>query len=234
MRNLLLLSNSTNHGQGYLDHAMHEVRVLLGAARRLVFVPFALHDRAAYVAKARARFATEGIEVDELTANAVGRRLLGSAEAVFVGGGNTFRLLKTLQESELLEPLRRRVRDGVPYLGASAGINVVCPTIKTTNDMPIVQPPRFEALGIVPFQINPHYLDPDPGSRHMGETREDRIREFHEDNDVPVVGLREGAWLRIEGTGGRVGGAASARVFRRGRAPEELAPGASLEALLAD
>jgi len=172
--------------------------------------------------------------VDELTANAVGRRLLGSAEAVFVGGGNTFRLLKTLQESELLEPLRRRVRDGVPYLGASAGINVVCPTIKTTNDMPIVQPPRFEALGIVPFQINPHYLDPDPGSRHMGETREDRIREFHEENDVPVVGLREGAWLRIEGTGGRVGGAASARVFRRGRAPEELAPGASLEALLAD
>ena len=234
MRNLLLLSNSTNHGQGYLGHAMHEVRVLLGAARRLVFVPFALHDRAAYVAKARARFATEGIEVDELTANAVGRRLLGSAEAVFVGGGNTFRLLKTLQESELLEPLRRRVRDGVPYLGASAGINVVCPTIKTTNDMPIVQPPRFEALGIVPFQINPHYLDPDPGSRHMGETREDRIREFHEENDVPVVGLREGAWLRIEGTGGRVGGAASARVFRRGRAPEELAPGASLEALLAD
>ena len=234
MRNLLLLSNSTNHGQGYLGHAMHEVRVLLGTARRVVFVPFALHDRAAYVAKARARFATEGIEVDELTANAVGRRLLGSAEAVFVGGGNTFRLLKTLQESELLEPLRRRVRDGVPYLGASAGINVVCPTIKTTNDMPIVQPPRFEALGIVPFQINPHYLDPDPGSRHMGETREDRIREFHEENDVPVVGLREGAWLRIEGTGGRVGGAASARVFRRGRAPEELAPGASLEALLAD
>ena len=234
MRNLLLLSNSTNHGQGYLDHAISEVRGLLGTTRRLVFVPFALHDRAAYAAKARARFAAEGIEVDELTANAVGRHRLGSAEAVFVGGGNTFRLLKTLQESELLEALRRRVRDGLPYLGASAGINIVCPTIKTTNDMPIVQPPRFEALGIVPFQINPHYLDPDPGSRHMGETREDRIREFHEENDVPVVGLREGTWLRIEGTGGRVGGAASARVFRRGRAPEELAPGASLEALLAD
>ena len=234
MRNLLLLSNSTNHGQGYLDHAIGEVRGLLGTARRLVFVPFALHDRAAYAAKARARFATEGIEVDELTANAVGRRRLGSAEAVFVGGGNTFRLLKTLQESELLEALRRRVRDGLPYLGASAGINIVCPTIKTTNDMPIVQPPSFEALGIVPFQINPHYLDPDPGSRHMGETREDRIREFHEENDVPVVGLREGAWLRIEGAGGQVGGAASARVFRRGRAPEELVPGASLAALLGE
>jgi dipeptidase E len=232
MRNLLLLSNSTNHGQGYLDHAMPEIRPLLGGARRLVFVPFALHDRAAYTEKARARFAAEGIEVDALTANAVGRRLLAAAEAVFVGGGNTFRLLKTLQEAELLEPLRRRVRDGLPYLGASAGINIVCPTIKTTNDMPIVQPPSFEALGIVPFQINPHYLDPDPGSRHMGETREDRIREFLEENDVAVVGLREGAWLRVEGDGGRIGGTAAARVFRRGRAPEELAAGASLAALL--
>ena len=234
MRNLLLLSNSTNHGQGYLDHALPEIRALLGGAKRLLFVPFALHDRAAYAAKARARFATEGIEVEELAGNAVGRRLLASAEAVFVGGGNTFRLLKTLQDSELLEPLRRRIRDGLPYLGASAGINIVCPTIKTTNDMPIVQPPRFEALGIVPFQINPHYLDPDPGSRHMGETREDRIREFLEENEVPVVGLREGAWLRIEGAGGQVGGAASARVFRRGRVPEELAPGASLAVLLGE
>ena len=232
MRNLLLLSNSTNHGQGYLDHALPEIRALLGAARRLVFVPFALHDRAAYAAKARARFGAEGIEVDELTPSAAGRRALASAEAVFVGGGNTFRLLKTLQDEGLLEPLRGRVRDGLPYLGASAGINIVCPTIKTTNDMPIVQPATFEALGIVPFQINPHYLDPDPGSRHMGETREDRIREFHEENDAAVVGLREGAWLRIQGGDGQIGGAAAARVFRRGRAPEELAIGASLAPLL--
>ena len=171
MRNLLLLSNSTNHGQGYLDHAMAEVRGLVGGAKQLLFVPFALHDRAAYAEKARIRFAAEGIEVDALTANAAGRRLLSSAEAVFVGGGNTFRLLKTLQDSDLLGPLRRRVRDGLPYLGACAGINIVCPTIKTTNDMPIVQPASFDALGLVPFQINPHYLDPDPGSRHMGETR---------------------------------------------------------------
>jgi dipeptidase E len=232
MRNLLLLSNSTNHGQGYLDHAMPEVRRLLGGAKRLVFVPFALHDRGAYAEKARARFAAEGIEVDALTADGAGRLRLASSKAVFVGGGNTFRLLKTLQDSELLEPLQRRVRDGLPYLGASAGINIVCPTIKTTNDMPIVQPARFEALGIVPFQINPHYLDPDPGSRHMGETREDRIREFHEENDAPVVGLREGSWLRIQGADGQIGGAAPARVFRRGRAPEELAVGASLAPLL--
>jgi dipeptidase E len=233
MRRLLLLSNSTNHGRGYLDHALPEVRALLVGVKRLLFVPFALHDRAAYAAKARARFVSEGIEVEALTADESGRRAVQSAEAVFVGGGNTFRLLKTLQDAALLEPLRARALAGLPYLGASAGINIACPTIKTTNDMPIVQPARFEALGLVPFQINPHYLDPDPGSRHMGETREDRIREFLEENDVAVVGLREGAWLRIEGKGGQVGGASAARVFRRGRAPEELAPGASLESLLA-
>jgi dipeptidase E len=232
MRRLLLLSNSTNHGQGYLDHAMPEVRALLGGVKRLLFVPFALHDCAAYAAKARARFASEGIEVDVLTADESGGRAVHSAQALFVGGGNTFRLLKALQDAALLEPLRQRARAGLPYLGASAGINIACPTIKTTNDMPIVQPDRFEALGLVPFQINPHYLDPDPGSRHMGETREDRIREFLEENDVAVVGLREGAWLRIEGAAGQVGGAAAARVFRRGRGPEELAPGAPLESLL--
>src|SRR6266545_763257 len=232
MRRLLLLSNSTNHGQGYLDHAMPEVRALLVGVKRLLFVPFALHDRVAYAAKARARFVSEGIEVKSLTADESGRRAVQSAEAVFGGGGNTFRLLKTLQEAALLEPLRARARAGLPYLGASAGVNIACPTIKTTNDMPIVQPARFEALGLVPFQINPHYLDPDPESRHMGETREDRIREFLEENDVAVVGLREGAWLRIEDADGQIGGAAGARVFRRGRAPEELAPGASLEALL--
>jgi dipeptidase E len=232
VRRLLLLSNSTNHGQGYLDHAMPEVRALLVGVKRLLFVPFALHDRAAYAAKARARFVPEGIEVEALTGDESGRRAVQSAEAVLVGGGNTFRLLKTLQDAALLEPLRARARSGLPYVGASAGINIACPTIKTTNDMPIVQPARFEALGLVPFQINPHYLDPDPESRHMGETREDRIREFLEENDVAVVGLREGAWLRIEGKDGQVGGAAAARVFRRGRAPEELAPGASLDSLL--
>src|SRR5713101_6573173 len=211
MARLLLMSNSTNHGQGYLDHAMPAIRSLLGPVRRLLFVPFALHDRAAYALKARTRFAPEGIEVDALTADAAGRRAVDAAEAVFVGGGNTFRLLKTLQEADLLEPLARRVKGGIPYLGASAGINVACPTLKTTNDMPIVQPPRFEAMGLVPFQINPHYVDADPTSRHMGETREDRIREFLEENDVPVVGLREGAWLRVEGPSGSIEGAAAAR-----------------------
>jgi dipeptidase E len=233
MARLLLMSNSTNHGQGYLDHAMPTIRTHLGGVRRLLFVPFALHDRATYALKARTRFAAEGVDVDALTSDAAGRRAIEAAEAVFVGGGNTFRLLETLQEADLLDPLARRVRDGIPYLGASAGINVACPTIKTTNDMPIVQPKRFEAMGLVPFQINPHYLDADPTSRHMGETREDRIREFLEDNDVPVLGLREGAWLRVEGGSGWIEGAAAARIFRRGRDPEERAPGSSIDDLLA-
>jgi dipeptidase E len=230
---LLLLSNSTNHGGRYLDHAMPAIRATLAGARRLLFVPFALRDQAAYVAKVRARFAAEGIEVDALTAADAGRRAVDAAEAVFVGGGNTFRLLKTLQDARLLDALKRRGEGGVPYLGASAGINVACPSIKTTNDMPIVWPASPAALGLVPFQLNPHYVDADPASRHMGETREERIREFLEENDVPVVGLREGAWLAIEDGAGRVGGAAGARVFRRGREPEERAAGTPIDDLLA-
>jgi dipeptidase E len=232
MRRLLLLSNSTNHGQGYLDHAMPEILQLFAGVRRIVFVPFALQDRDGYAARARTRFAAEGIEVDALTADDSGRRALESAAGVFVGGGNTFRLLKTLQAGALLAPLQRRARGGMPYLGASAGINIACPTIRTTNDMPIVEPPGFAALALVPFQINPHYLEADAASRHMGETRDDRIREFLEENDVPVVGLREGAWLRVNGSAGELGGRTGARLFRRGQAPEELAPGAALDALL--
>jgi dipeptidase E len=230
-RRLLLFSNSTNHGQGYLDHAADEIRDFLGSGRRLLFVPFALHDRAGYAARFRARLESLGIEAEALVAES-GFEQVGRAEAVFVGGGNTFRLLKAMHEGGLMVPLRERALGGMPYLGASAGINVACPTIRTTNDMPIVEPPTLDALGLVPFQINPHYIDPDPGSTHMGETREERIREFLEENDRPVVGLREGAWVRIEGGRATLGGARGARVFRRGAAPEERGPGASLEDLL--
>lgn len=229
---LLLLSNSTSHGAGYLDHAMEAMREVLGPVRRLVFVPFALHDQTGYTAKARQRFAREGVEVVGATADAAGVAAVAEAEAVFVGGGNTFRLLDRLQRSGLLPALRRRALAGMPYLGASAGTNVAAPTIMTTNDMPIVQPDGFAALGLVPFQINPHYLDPDPASRHMGETREERIREFLEENATPVVGLREGTWLSRDGDRLRLGGRVGARIFRRGREPEEVEPGAALDALL--
>ena len=231
MRNLLLLSNSTNHGQGYLDHAMAELLGALAGARRILFVPFALADRGGYTAKFRERLAREGVEVDELVADPTGPRRIETAEAVFVGGGNTFRLLRALYDFGFLAALRARALAGMPYLGASAGINVAGPTIRTTNDMPIVEPPSFDALGLVPFQINPHYLDPDPDSKHMGETREQRLREFLEENATPVVALREGAMLRVEGDVVEVRGARGVRLFRRGAAPTEIPPGSLLPPL---
>jgi dipeptidase E len=231
--NLLLLSNSTNHGAGYLDHAIAEIKSVLGDGRRIAFVPFALADHQAYTAKVTARLEKEGIEVDRVTPDADGRGVIDRCQAIFVGGGNTFRLLDALQRSTLLHVVRERVIAGMPYLGASAGTNIAAPTIRTTNDMPILQPASFEALSLVPFQINPHYLDADPSSRHMGETREDRLREYLEENAVPVVGLREGAWIRVAGTVRTLGGATGARVFRRGSDPVELAPGSDLASALA-
>jgi dipeptidase E len=230
---LLLLSNSTNFGSSYLDHAIAAIREFLGPARRIAFVPLALHNREGYVAKARERFAREGIELAGVTPDARGIAALGEAEAVFVGGGNTFRLLDALQRSGLLEAIRERVGAGLPYLGASAGTNIAAPTIKTTNDMPIIQPRSFDALGFVPFQINPHYIDADPASRHMGETREERLREFLEENDVPVIGIREGTWLRREDTQMSLHGATGARLFRRGAEPQELRAGSLSNDLLA-
>lgn len=227
MTRLLLLSNSMNHGQGYLDHAMPRIREWLGPVKNILFVPFALQDHEAYTGKVRGRFAAEGIEVTGLEAGQ-GADAVEWAQAVFVGGGNTFRLLDRLQTNDALDPLRRRVKDGMPYIGASAGTNLACPTIRTTNDMPIVQPASFEALGLVPFQINPHYLDPDPDSEHMGETRETRIREYLEENEVPVVGLREGGWIEVAGDVARLAGPHPARVFRRDRDPEEVPPGDDL------
>src|SRR5229473_390570 len=178
-KRLLLISNSTQHGGGYLDHVESEIREFLGAARRVLFVPFALFDQDAYVELARAR-----------------------------------------------------VERGIPYIGSSAGSIVACPSLKTTKDMPVVEPPSFEALGLVDFQISPHYLDPDPFSTHMGETREQRIQQFLEENEPPVVGLREGSFLRVEGGSTVLKGKPAARVFRRGLSPLEVQPGSELRELL--
>jgi dipeptidase E len=231
-RHLLLISTSTVFGTQYLEHAFPELRRLLGGRGRVLFVPYALEDRDAYAARARAAFEGLGYGLDSIHEAASPASAVESAEAVFCGGGNTFRLLAALQGLGLLPALRRRVADGMPYSGASAGANLACPTIKTTNDMPIVEPASFEALGLVGFQINPHYLDADPASRHMGETRETRIREFHEENHAPVVGLREGAMLRIEGAEVRLKGQAAARIFRRGHEPVEVEPETCIEALV--
>jgi dipeptidase E len=231
MGRILLVSNSTQHGRGYLDHVEDEIRGCLGGARSVHFVPFALFDREAYAAKARARFAAMGIELHAL-GSGEGRGTVQDAEALFVGGGNTFRLLKTLQDLELLEAIRRRVREGMPYIGSSAGSIVAGPSLKTTKDMPVVEPRSFAALGLVDFQISPHYLDPDPSSTHMGETQEERILQFLEENDAPVVGLREGAFLRVDGAEVILGGESGARVFRRGAPPVEAQPKTRIDHLI--
>lgn len=229
---LLLLSNSTVYGRGYLDHAEAEIRGFLSAIRRVLFVPYALFDRDGYAETAQARFASLGLALESVHRAADARRAVEEAEAIFIGGGNTFRLLDHLYRYELLDPIRRKVASGTPYLGASAGSIVACPTIRTTNDMPIVQPPSFDALGLIGFQINGHYLDPDPHSTHMGETREVRLREFHEENDTPVVGLREGCLLQLENGSVTLQGPHPARIFRRGLPPLEVPPGSRLEEVL--
>jgi dipeptidase E len=221
---LLLISTSTVHGTGYLEHARAELRDVLGSRRSVAFIPYALRDHDGYAAKARDAFADLGFSLRSVH-EAGPAQVLEDAEAVFVGGGNTFRLLRAVRDRGLVDLLRRRVAEGLVYTGASAGANLACPTIMTTNDMPIVPLPSFEALGLVRFQINPHYLDPDPASKHMGETRETRIREFLEENDAPVIGLREGSMLRVTGDEVALRGIAGGRIFRRGQAPVEVSPG---------
>jgi dipeptidase E len=229
---ILLISNSTVHGQGYLDHVEEEIKVFLGSAKTVLFFPFALYDRDDYAAKARSRFAAMGYALESAHAADNPRKASDRTDAIFIGGGNTFRLLKALQDLELLEPIRRKVKGGTPYIGSSAGSNVAGPTIKTTKDMPIVQPRSFDSLGLVPFQISPHYLDPDPNSTHMGETQEERILQFLEEHETPVVGIREGAWLLIENGAVTLKGETGARIFRSGQPPVEVTPGAEISGLV--
>ncbi len=229
MKRVLLISNSTLYGGGYLDHAESEIRSFLSGARRVLFVPYALFDRDKYAATAQQRFQKMGYELTSVHTAENPVAAVNETDAVFIGGGNTFRLLKALYDFDLIEAIRNRVSNGMPYIGSSAGSNVAAPTIKTTNDMPIVQPPSFNALGLVSYQLNPHYLDPDPGSKHMGESREERIVQFLEENDTPVVGLREGAMLRIENGETILRGSTSARIFRRGMKPLEISPGTRVD-----
>jgi dipeptidase E len=218
---LLLISSSTVHGYGYLDHPESEMKSFLGERKKVAFVPFAIQDHDAYATKVRERLGRMGLDVTQVRSWAD----LEGAEAIFVGGGNTFRLLKSLQDLDLLRLMRERVRTGLPYIGSSAGSNIAAPTIKTTNDMPIVQPSSFEALGLVNFQINPHFLDADPSSTHMGETREQRLIEYLEENETPVVAIREGSMLRVEDGVTTVLGLRPARIYEREKTPREVEPG---------
>jgi dipeptidase E len=234
-KRLLLLSNSKNYGQGYLEHAEAHIKDFLGeSVRKVLFIPFAAvrYTFDEFADNVRQRFKHMGYELDSLHASDDHRQAMQEAEAIIVGGGNTFHLLHHLYQRDLLEAIRARVSAGVPYVGWSAGSNVACPTIKTTNEMPIIEPPGFAALGLVPFQINPHYLDAHPEG-HQGETREERLLEFVEVNrGVYVAGLREGSMLRIEGRRVRLIGGSSVRIFVHGTAAKEYSPEESLQFLL--
>jgi dipeptidase E len=215
-----------------------QMRSFFGSIRRLLFVPYAVGSHDAYVEEMARRGLNASYNLDGLHLHPDPAAAVRRAEGIFVGGGNTFRLLDALYRHGLVEPIRQRVHEGMPYLGVSAGCNVACPTIKTTNDMPIVQPPSFTGLALVPFQVNPHYYEGQSFFRggeayvpHFGETRDERIAEFHQLNDAPVVGLWEGGVLCIEfGAVELIG--APARVFRKGREPVDVRPGGDVGALL--
>lgn len=229
--NIVLASTSTLFGGNYLEYLKDQITVLFKDCDEIIFVPFARpggisHED--YTAKAATFFAELNIKVKGLHEFEDKIRAVNSAQGFFTGGGNTFLLVKMLHELNLMQPLKQNTEKGKPYLGCSAGSNIGGLNMKTTNDMPIVYPPSFECMGLVPFNINPHYLDPNPDLKHNGETRETRIEEFLTQNDTMVVGLREGNWIRRINGRITVEGTEMTRIFRKNKEPEEIAPGTEL------
>lgn len=231
VRRMIIASTSTVYGGEYLDYLNDEMAELFKDTEEVIFIPYArpggiTHDE--YTEKAAKAFHKIGKKLIGLHTFKNLVEALQNAKGVFTGGGNTFVLVNALYRLELMQPLREAIFNGLPYLGTSAGSNICGVSMQTTNDMPIVYPPSFKTLGAIPFNLNPHYLDPDPNSKHMGETRETRIAEFHTQNTVPVVGLREGSWLRVNGDEIILKGKLKARVFEQGKEPYEIESGAFL------
>lgn len=228
MKNIILASTSTLFGGKYLDYIIAEIKELFKGINEIIFVPFARpggisHDE--YTQIASKFFAEIDIKVIGLHTFSDQQTAIKNAKGFFTGGGNTFLLVKDLHEKNLMKPLSEAVNKGVPYLGSSAGSNIGGINMQTTNDMPIVYPPSFETMALVPFNLNPHYLDPQPELKHNGETRETRIKEFHTQNTIPVVGLREGNWIRVSGDKITTEGSQKTRIFEAGKAPYELDAG---------
>ncbi|WP_223274578.1 dipeptidase PepE [Salibacter halophilus] len=224
-RNLLIVSTSKVHGSGYMEYIQDQVAEHFKNCKKVTFIPFARpggisHDE--YTKIASDAFDKIGVEVRGAHTFESAREAVNWADGLFTGGGNTFVLLTQLYKLGFIEHIQNAVESGKPYMGSSAGSNITGTTISTTNDMPIMYPPTFDALQLVPFNINPHYLDPDPGSKHMGETRETRIKEFHAYNDQPVVGLREGSALIVKGNDIKIFGDHSVRIFEKGKQPYEI------------
>ena len=224
MKRILLASTSTVYGGTYLSYLRDELIDFFTGIDEILFVPYArpsgiTHDE--YTQIAQQFFNRVGKRIVGLHTFADPKKAIRQAKAIFTGGGNTFVLVNQLYGLEVMDVLRETVENGTLYMGTSAGSNIAGQTMQTTNDMPIVYPPSFKTLGLVPFNINPHYLDPDPQSKHKGETRETRIKEFHVFNDTPVIGLREGSWLRVEDEKVSLKGDLTARIFLKGQEPYE-------------
>ncbi|WP_335973870.1 dipeptidase PepE [Gaetbulibacter jejuensis] len=234
MKNIIIASTSTVHGSGTLEYILPELKLFFKDANEILFIPYArpggiTHDE--YTAKVNDAFSKIGKSVKGIHEFENPKEALQDAKGIFTGGGNTFVLVNQLYKNDLIETVKAAVNNGTPYLGTSAGSNICGLTVNTTNDMPIVYPPSFKTFGFVPFNINPHYLDPDPSSTHMGETRETRIKEFHKFNTQPVVGLREGSWLEVKGNSIILKGELNARIFEYDKAPFEVETGTELNTL---
>jgi len=232
MKNIIIASTSTLHNGQYLDYLLPEIQLFFGHYSEIIFIPYARpsgisHDD--YTKKVAQVFGKISIAVKGIHEFKNPIEAIEKAQGIFTGGGNTFLLVSQLYENNLVETLKKAVLNGTPYLGTSAGSNICGVTMSTTNDMPIVYPPSFTTLGWVPFNINPHYLDPVEGSTHMGETRETRILEFLQLNAEPVIGLREGSWLKVKGDSIILKGALTARVFKRNETPYEIIPETELK-----
>jgi len=225
MRNLIIASTSTVHGSGYLEYILKDIEVLFRNTSKILFIPYARpggksHDE--YTAVAKKAFKKINKEIVGLHTFENPAETVKQAEGIFVGGGNTFVLVSQLYKNKIIEPLKNVVNNGTPYFGTSAGSNICGLTMCTTNDMPIMYPPSFKTLGFIPFNINPHYLDPIPNSTHMGETRETRIGEFHAFNTQPVVGIREGSYLEVINNTITLRGNLQARIFEYDKKPYEV------------
>jgi dipeptidase E len=232
MKNILLASTSTLFGEEYLAYLKSSISELFNGVDEIIFIPFARPGGMSYedyTQRVAETFASMDIYVRGVHTFANPATAIAQARGFFTGGGNTFLLVKELHEKGIMQPLKTAVENGTPYLGTSAGSNIGGMTMQTTNDMPIVYPPSFITMGLVPFNINPHYLDPDPNSKHNGETRETRIKEFHTQNSTPVVGLREGSWIRVSDEKITTEGRFDSRIFEQGKEPYEVPPGSSLK-----
>ncbi len=226
MKNCIIASTSTIHGSEYLEYLLPELKTLFKSVQTIIFIPYARpggisHD--AYTLIVESAMAQIGIKVKGLHQFDNVKKALERAEGIFVGGGNTFVLVDALYQLNILKTLKLKIEKGTPYLGTSAGSNICGPSMQTTNDMPIVYPPSYKTLEIIPLNINAHYLDPDPNSKHKGETRETRIKEYHQFNETAILGLREGSWLDVKSDNSiLLKGSLTARLFVKGTNPVEI------------